>query len=146
MLQGDRLRDIEKILSQIWEEMEMGYVDDTQTFLQTAVYCQVNINRIVYMGNKYAEKELHKEAGATIFCKEYDNEPVPNKYIKAIDTATKMLRCPSCRCQIQAYPFSYAVGTRGYSFCPYCGEDLRIENHETEKADRRSMETTISNI
>lgn len=54
-------------------------------------------------------------------------EPIKNKYIIAIDNGSKMLKCPKCECQIIANPFSYAVGSRGYSFCPYCGEDLREE-------------------
>ena len=52
-------------------------------------------------------------------------EPIKNKYIIAIDNGCKMLRCPKCECQITANPFSYAVGSKGYSFCPYCGEDVR---------------------
>ena len=129
MMQGERLKDIEKVLSQIWQEMKMGYVDDTMSFLQEAVNCQVNINRIVFMGNKYLEADIHKDAGATIFRKECDyREPVPNKYISAIDNGNKMLRCPSCKCQISVNPFSYAVGSRGYSFCPYCGQDVRKED------------------
>lgn len=142
MLQGERLNEIHRVLSNIWEEMEGGYVDDTQTFLQIAVYCQVDINRIVFMGNKYSEAEIKKEAGATIFNKEYEyREAYPNKYILTVDCGTKMLRCPECKCQIQLYPFSYAVGNRGYSFCPYCGKDLR--KYETEEADRQTVDGII---
>jgi hypothetical protein len=132
MLQGERIQEAKRILAQVWEEMQRGYVDDTTTFLQTAVYCQVNIDRIVFMGNKYLEADVRKDGGATIFNKEcaYREEP-PHRYVNVIDNACKMLRCPECKCQIQAYPFSYAVGTRGYSFCPYCGKDMR--KHETEK-------------
>ena len=38
---------------------------------------------------------------------------------------TVKVKSPKCECQITANPFSYAVGSRGYSFCPYCGEDVR---------------------
>ena len=126
MMQGERLKEVERILAQVWEEMQCGYVDDTTTFLQTAVYCQVDINRIVFMGNKYLEADVSKDGGATIFNKEcaYREEPL-HRYVNAIDNGCKMLRCPECKCQIQAYPFSYAVGTRGYSFCPYCGKEMR---------------------
>ena len=129
MLQGERLKEANKILLQIWEEMEMGYVDDAFSFLQEAVNCEVDIHRIVFMGNKYLEADARKDAGATIFRKECEySETFPNKYINAIDNGEKMLRCPFCKCQIIANPFSYAVGSRGYSFCPYCGEDLRISD------------------
>lgn len=133
MLQGERLKEVEKVLSQIWKEMQLGYVDDTSTFLQEAVNCQVNINRIVFVGNKYLEADVKKDGGATIFSKEYvDYEKPLHRYVNAIDNGCKMLRCPECKCQIQAYPFSYAVGTRGYSFCPYCGKDVRkYETQET---------------
>lgn len=126
MLQGERLEEIYTTLGHIWEEMECGYVDDPDTFLQTAVYCQTNINRIVYMGNKYLDATIKKEGGATIFNREYEyRKAYPNKYIVTSDNGSKMLRCPECTCQIIAYPFSYAVGNRGYSFCPYCGEAMQ---------------------
>lgn len=126
MLQGERIQEAERILDQVWEEMQRGYIDDTTTFLQTAVYCQVDINRIVSIGNKYLEADVRKEGGATIFNKEnaYSEEPI-HRYVKAIDNGCKMLRCPECKCQIQAYPFSCAVGSKGYSFCPYCGSDMK---------------------
>lgn len=58
--------------------------------------------------------------------KEYSlRRPVPNKYIIEIDNGYKMLKCPKCECRIISIHFSYAVGNCGYSFCPYCGEDLR---------------------
>ena len=53
------------------------------------------------------------------------SEPEPNKYISRIDTECIMLECPECKSRIIATAFSYAVGTKGYSFCPYCGADLR---------------------
>lgn len=54
-------------------------------------------------------------------------EPRPNKYTLCIDNGAVMLECPSCKCRIISTAFSYAVGSEGYSFCPYCGTDLRIE-------------------
>lgn len=56
------------------------------------------------------------------------HEPYPNRYKECIDNACLMLECPECKCRIQAYPFSYAVGTNGYKFCPYCGADVRLES------------------
>lgn len=121
MLQGERLKEVEKVLSQIWEEMQLGYVDDTSTFLQEAVNCQVNIDRIVFIGNKYRDRDFFLENR-----EEYSyRNPTPNRYIKVSDCGSKMFRCPQCGCGISAVPFSYAVGDRGYSFCPYCGKDVR---------------------
>ena len=54
-------------------------------------------------------------------------DPIPNKYIQAIDNGCKMLECPECKCRIQYNAFTYAVGTQGFSFCPYCGADVRKE-------------------
>lgn len=53
------------------------------------------------------------------------HEPMENNYIKAIDNGAQMLECPKCKGRIVANPFTYAVGTAGYAFCPYCGHDLR---------------------
>ena len=49
MLQKDRLIEANKILSQVWSEMELGYIDED--CLQDAVYCQIDINRIVWKLN-----------------------------------------------------------------------------------------------
>ena len=49
MLQKERIQEANKLLSQVWSEMELGYVDDD--CLQDAVYCQVDINRIVWKLN-----------------------------------------------------------------------------------------------
>lgn len=53
------------------------------------------------------------------------SEPEPNKYISSIDTECIMLECPECKSRIISTAFSFAVGTKGYSFCPYCGADMR---------------------
>ena len=62
MLQLDRIKQVEEILSQVWQEMEQGYIDEDWDLLQEAVYCQVNINRIVYKLNKELEKQIREEA------------------------------------------------------------------------------------
>lgn len=144
MLQKERLQEVYKILSQIWSEMKEGYVDDTYLWLQEAVYCQVNINRIVFVGNEhYLEDRIENWGRGDIY--EY-RLPVPNKYIHTIDNGEKMLKCPKCDCGIIASAFSYAVGNCGYKFCPYCGEDLRIQENETHKqAYRQTMDGIISN-
>ena len=53
-------------------------------------------------------------------------QPVKNKWRKRIDIVP-VLECPECECRVLATDYSYAVGNRGYSFCPYCGADLREE-------------------
>ena len=52
-------------------------------------------------------------------------KPIPNNWIHRIDCGTDMMECPKCSCRIIGKWFSYAVGDRGYGFCPYCGEDVR---------------------
>lgn len=59
-------------------------------------------------------------------------KPRPNKYIKGIDCGCTMLECPACRWRIQYNAFTYAVGDLGFSFCPYCGTDVR-KNGSTEE-------------
>ena len=62
---------------------------------------------------------------------EYRN-PIPNNWIHRVDTGIGMLECPKCECRANEAMFSYAVGNRGYSFCPYCGEDLRKKEGNNE--------------
>lgn len=60
------------------------------------------------------------------FDQEYTHRnPIPNKYRHVIDTGFDMLECPECEGRIQYNPFSWAVGDKGFAFCPYCGADLR---------------------
>ena len=51
MLQLSRLKEVDTTLGHIWEEMSQGYVDDEWNMMQIAVYCQTNINRIVWKLN-----------------------------------------------------------------------------------------------
>lgn len=63
MLQLERIKQVEDILAQIWDEMRQGYFDeDDHLLLQEAVYCQVNINRIVFRLNFEAEKKIREES------------------------------------------------------------------------------------
>ena len=120
MLQKERLEEVNITLSQIRDEMWKGYVDDDA--LQAAAYCQTEINRIVFVHNELGNNP------SRYIDKEYQyRTPIPNIYKKKIDTGTKMLVCPDCGCGIHAEQFSYAVGNLGYSFCPYCGKDVRKE-------------------
>ena len=57
-------------------------------------------------------------------------EPPANKYNTTVDNGSTMLECPECKCRIQYNAFTYAVGTQGFSFCPYCGADMRKEVQE----------------
>ena len=54
-------------------------------------------------------------------------QPVKNKWLKRIDNDCQMLECPECESRVLATDYSFAVGNKGYSFCPYCGADLREE-------------------
>ncbi len=49
------------------------------------------------------------------------------KWEHTVDNDADMLRCPKCKCGILLKPYCDAIGTRGTSFCPYCGADLRDE-------------------
>lgn len=68
MLQKDRIQEANKLLSQVWSEMEQGYIDDD--CLQDAVYCQVDINRIVWRLNSLKDKD---DDDSCEFCK-YQNK------------------------------------------------------------------------
>ena len=43
------------------------------------------------------------------------------------DTGGRFLECPKCKSRVKLDQYIKAVGTKGMSFCPYCGEDLREE-------------------
>ena len=47
------------------------------------------------------------------------------KWEKHVDNGQPMLRCPECECGIRWDAYKHAIGTKGMSFCPYCGADLR---------------------
>ena len=49
------------------------------------------------------------------------------KWVHSVDNDCDMLECPKCKCRVILKPYCDAIGTRGTSFCPYCGEDLRNE-------------------
>ena len=42
-------------------------------------------------------------------------------WVVEVDTGTDMLKCPDCGGRMTKVPFLQAVGTKGTSFCPYCG-------------------------
>ncbi len=48
-----------------------------------------------------------------------------NGWERRIDNDFEMLECPKCKCRVKALHYIVAVGTHGFNFCPYCGEDLR---------------------
>lgn len=43
-----------------------------------------------------------------------------------IDLDMKMLACSACRGRVFATDYAKAIGTSGFSFCPYCG--AKMEN------------------
>lgn len=62
-------------------------------------------------------------------------EPPANKYNTTVDNGSPMLECPECKCRIQYNAFTYAVGTQGFSFCPYCGKDVRKKVQSESRSD-----------
>ena len=56
--QAERLKMAEQLLDSVWEEISNEKVDGL-AMLQTAVFCQVQIDRIVWLLNKKNE-EMHK--------------------------------------------------------------------------------------
>lgn len=62
----------------------------------------------------------------TILREPYPYKDIPdNKYNVRHDNECKMLECPECLSRIIYNSFTWAVGTQGFSFCPYCGSDMR---------------------
>ena len=55
----------------------------------------------------------------------FRGKPIPNRWVWSEDNGEPFCKCPKCDCGMNPYDYSHAVGTRGWSFCPYCGEDLR---------------------
>ena len=123
--QKDRLEMAYQLMSAVFEE------DIKWNAVQTAVNCQVAANRLVWKVNDryFDTPEWDPDEGEELprVCQEpcAYKYPRPNKYIQAIDNGCKMLECPLCRCRIQYNAFTYAVGSMGFSFCPYCGLDVR---------------------
>ena len=125
MLQHERIKEVLTITSQIGEEMQRGYIDEDDGLHQDIVNVQAMINRINWKMNAIMGRDWRDT--------EYEfREPYPNRYRITEDCGTKMLECPFCKCRIQAINFSYAVGNRGYSYCPYCGEYVRKKEADNE--------------
>lgn len=43
-------------------------------------------------------------------------------WIKTVDNGADFLKCPDCGCGIIFEWYARAVGTKGLTFCPYCGQ------------------------
>ena len=56
--QSERLLIAYSLLSSVWHDIIQGDVDDS--ILQTAVYCQTDINRIIWKLNAIRNKESDK--------------------------------------------------------------------------------------
>ena len=57
--QAERLEMAEKLLDSVWEEISNEKVDSL-ALLQTAVFCQVQIDRIVWLLNKKNEERYRQ--------------------------------------------------------------------------------------
>lgn len=44
-----------------------------------------------------------------------------------IDNGFKMYTCPECECRMTKNHYDFAVGLKGFNYCPYCGSDMRKE-------------------
>lgn len=95
---------------------------DAEELLGAAVVCIADLT-----GDKTLAKALVRRQPRV--CQEpcQYREPPVNKYNTTVDNGSTMLECPECKCRIQYNAFTYAVGTQGFSFCPYCGADVRKE-------------------
>lgn len=56
--QGERMLIVYSLLSSVWHDIMQGDVDDS--IMQTAVYCQTDINRIIWKLNAIRNKESDK--------------------------------------------------------------------------------------
>lgn len=45
-----------------------------------------------------------------------------------MDNGEPYYSCPKCGSRMVKKEYDRAVGTEGYNFCPYCGEDLRCDH------------------
>lgn len=81
MTQMEKIQEANKLLSSIWDEFLHGSVDES--ILQTAVYCQVDINRIVYELNERRNyRSLHS----------YEAAEKPRLTLRPSDEASKFNR------------------------------------------------------
>ena len=47
------------------------------------------------------------------------------KWLRSIDNDVRMYECSACGARMIADPYETAVGSKGLSFCPYCGAEMR---------------------
>jgi hypothetical protein len=130
---------------ELWAKVLKEYQDNIKTSGDTRVYLMKNLSTvdaedllrhavdcIAAMTGDTVLRERMKSRLPRVCQEPYPyREPNPNTYIKAIDCGSQMLECPECKCRIIYNAFTYAVGNRGFSFCPYCGKDRR-KQHGTD--------------
>lgn len=68
-----------------------------------------------------------------------------NRWKRGVDNDTDMLECPKCQCRVLAKEYILSVGTKGFSFCPYCGEDLRPDQMTMEEMDENDEDDARTN-
>ena len=49
------------------------------------------------------------------------------RWVKEYDTGASMLMCSACEARVIEQAFYNATGTKGRSYCPYCGAKMEAE-------------------
>ena len=142
MLQLDRLNVIYQTLGNLWEEMQLGYVDEGEhDILQLAVNCQVNINRLVWKLNQVAfgNKEDMRELEIPLWIP--TSEKVPNDCVPV--NVTWVNRDPELYYHsMKDKPYTAtAIYYKGnwYWYSSVCEDYLKEygERYEVDKVDER---------
>lgn len=130
----------------LWVKVLKEYQDNIKTSGETRVYLMKNLSTgdaedllrhaVDCIAAMTGDTVLREKAKSRLprVCQEpcQYREPPANKYNTTVDNGSTMLECPECKCRIQYNAFTYAVGDLGFSFCPYCGTDVR-KNESTEE-------------
>lgn len=129
VLQDEAKRIARSSTTRSWLMKNIGTAPDDEV-IKRAVECIADLT-----GDQTLAKALVRRQPRV--CQEpcQYREPPASKYNTTVDNGSTMLECPECKCRIQYNAFTYAVGTQGFSFCPYCGADVRKETSDGSDDD-----------